>query len=89
MTITPRQFSTCYEPLTAAEMRIVQTICAGYTKHEEIAAATGVKLRTVANHLYAIYKKLGVSNEAALVLYAIRAGWFDEYGRQVVAVSAR
>ena len=68
-------------------MRIVQAICAGYTSYSEMAEATGRKPRTIATHLSTIYAKLGVRNTAALVLYALRAGWFDEYGRQVVAVS--
>ena len=81
----PRQFSACYEPLTVAEMRIVHAICAGYTSYSEMAEVTGRKPRTIATHLSTIYAKLGVRNTAALVLYALRAGWFDEYGRQVVA----
>lgn len=44
----PRQFSACYEPLTAAEMRIVHAICAGYTSYSEMAEATGRKPRTIA-----------------------------------------
>ena len=55
----PRQFSACYEPLTAAEMRIVQVICAGYTTHAEIAEMTSLKLSTVGTHLYNIYDPFG------------------------------
>ena len=56
--MTPHQFSDCYDPLTPAEMLVVQAICAGYTNDQDIAMQLGGKPRTVGSHLSRIYEKL-------------------------------
>jgi DNA-binding CsgD family transcriptional regulator len=62
-------------------MDVVRAICAGHTSREELSEALGMNHATIKTHLYNIYGKLYIKNITALCLYAIRAGWCDEYGQ--------
>lgn len=55
--------------LTPAERRILDHVARGLT-NQQVASRLGVSVRTVANHLYRTYTKLGVSSrtEAALLV---------------------
>lgn len=60
--------------LTAREMEVVQLLAQGLS-NEAIARELTLTMRTVQNHVSAIYGKLGVGSRAEAVLYAIRNGW--------------
>ena len=53
------------EGLTAAERAVALDAVAGHS-NKEIAARRGSRVRTVANQLAAVYRKLGVSSRAEL-----------------------
>jgi DNA-binding CsgD family transcriptional regulator len=57
--------------LTPAERRILDHVARGLT-NQQVASRLGVSARTVANHLYRAYQKLGVASrtEAALLVAA-------------------
>ncbi|MFP4311288.1 MAG: response regulator transcription factor [Nitriliruptoraceae bacterium] len=57
--------------LTPAERRILDHVARGLT-NQQVATRLGVSARTVANHLYRSYQKLGVASrtEAALLVAA-------------------
>jgi DNA-binding NarL/FixJ family response regulator len=48
-------------------------VAEGLPNHE-ISSKLVVSLHTVKNHLYRIYRKLGISNRVELVLYALSSG---------------
>lgn len=77
-----RQYSECYEALIPSELRVVQALVAGYTTDKVIAKHLGISRRTIQTHLAMIYSKLNIENRVDLVLYALRAGWFDCYGNK-------
>ncbi|GGY85841.1 hypothetical protein GCM10011613_33530 [Cellvibrio zantedeschiae] len=54
------------DQLTAKEREIVQAVLKGLS-NKQIAADFGLSPSTVKNHLYAIFKKLGVTNRYALL----------------------
>lgn len=56
------------ETLTAAELRVLEEVTRGLT-NQQIGVKLGISARTVANHLYSAYGKLGVASrtEAALM----------------------
>jgi DNA-binding NarL/FixJ family response regulator len=56
--------------LTKREEQIVRMIAEGLP-NREISSELGVSPHTVKNHLFRIYEKLGVSNRAELLLYAL------------------
>lgn len=57
LSFTPRGTSA----LTGAELRVTVGIASGRS-NAEIASALGVSVRTVANHVAAVLKKLGASS---------------------------
>ena len=59
--------------LTPREDQIAHMVAEGLPNHE-ISSKLVVSLHTVKNHLYRIYRKLGISNRVELVLYALRSG---------------
>lgn len=75
-----RQYSDCYDPLSPAEMLVVQTLLAGYTSDNALATQLGIAEQTVGTHMCHIYEKLFICNRVDLCLYALRMGWFDCYG---------
>lgn len=56
------------EALTARERKVLDEVTRGFT-NQQIATELGISARTVANHLYNAYAKLGVASrtEAALL----------------------
>lgn len=68
----PLPFAEIPPALTEAEQDVALEVFRGAT-NREIADARGVSVRTVSKQLEAIYRKLGVSSRAELVLYLRRA----------------
>jgi DNA-binding CsgD family transcriptional regulator len=68
--------------LSRAEQAIAQAVVAGRS-NAEIAAARATSSKTVANQLYAIYRKLGVETREQLVAQLV-----SESGPEAAAVSA-
>ncbi len=62
----PRVPSTIAERLTESERDVVDSVARG-SSNSEIAVERGTATQTVANQLYRIYQKLGVSSRAELV----------------------
>jgi DNA-binding NarL/FixJ family response regulator len=60
--------------LTVREMEVLQLLAQGLS-NDAIARQLTLTMRTVQNHVSAIYGKLGVESRAEAVLYAIRSGW--------------
>ncbi len=63
---TPEQLS----PLTARELEVLNLLARGLD-NEAIAEQLKLTRRTVANHVSAIYGKLGVASRAEAILYAL------------------
>ncbi len=57
---------TALDQLTSKEREIVQAVVKGLS-NKQIAADFGLSPSTVKNHLYAVFKKLGVTNRYALI----------------------
>jgi DNA-binding CsgD family transcriptional regulator len=57
--------------LSAAESEVAALLVEGRT-HDEIAKRRGTSKRTVANQIASIYKKLGISSRAELVLSVMK-----------------
>jgi DNA-binding NarL/FixJ family response regulator len=62
--------------LTLREMEVLRLLAQGLS-NEAISQKLTLTMRTVQNHVSAIYGKLGVESRAEAVLYAIRAGWVE------------
>jgi len=58
--------ATALDQLTSKEREIVQAVVKGLS-NKQIAADFGLSPSTVKNHLYAAFKKLGVTNRYALI----------------------
>jgi two-component system nitrate/nitrite response regulator NarL len=71
-----RRGSLEHGPLSPRELEVLRLAAAGNTG-PEIAAELVVALATVKTHLQHIYEKLGVSDRAAAVALALRAGLID------------
>ncbi|HKF76743.1 MAG TPA: AAA family ATPase [Candidatus Dormibacteraeota bacterium] len=65
-------------PLTGREGEIAVLAAQGLTS-AELAARLYISPQTVATHLKRIYARLGVGSRAALVRYALEAGWLGKY----------
>ena len=65
--------SITVEKLTARESDMLEGICRG-AADEEIAAALGVSLSTVRNHVARLYRKIGVNRRSAVVVWARERG---------------
>ena len=61
------------DPLTSREREVVQRIAEGQTT-KEIAAALGLRIKTVESHRINLMRKLDIHETATLVRYAIREG---------------
>jgi DNA-binding NarL/FixJ family response regulator len=59
--------------LTGRQVEVLRLVAQGLT-NREIAAALVVSERTVANHLTAIFTRIGVDNRAGATAYALRQG---------------
>jgi two-component system response regulator NreC len=71
-----RERGTAFDDLTPRERDIVKLIAEG-NANKNIAKKLSISVRTVEHHRFNITKKLGLSNTAALVKYAIKAGLVD------------
>jgi DNA-binding CsgD family transcriptional regulator len=58
--------------LTRAEYRVARLIVEGKS-HRELAAARGTSVRTIANQIGAVFRKLGVSGRFELLALALRS----------------
>lgn len=54
--------------LTPAEWEVVKRVCAGCNTRRKIAASLRIADRTVAAHLFSIFRKLHIHNRPALIL---------------------
>ncbi|HEY7037140.1 MAG TPA: LuxR C-terminal-related transcriptional regulator [Thermomicrobiales bacterium] len=70
---SPRHLPSSPADLTAREAEVLHLVAEGRT-NPEIAAALGIRPKTVANHVAAILGKFGVETRTAAVAYAIRHG---------------
>ncbi len=59
---------------TARELAVLERLAGGQST-PEIAAALGIRPRTVDGHLGSLFDRIGVGGRTELVLYAIREGW--------------
>ncbi len=62
------------EPLTTRELEVLKLVAKGLS-NKEVAARTGVSVRTVEVHLTHIFNKLGVASRMEAVLYGLGKGW--------------
>ncbi|WP_373531157.1 response regulator [Vampirovibrio sp.] len=60
------------EALTEREREVLQALSKGYT-NQKLADLLVVSPKTVQNHLYSIYHKIGVSSRSEAILWAIEA----------------
>jgi DNA-binding CsgD family transcriptional regulator len=60
--------------LTPVEHELVQAVLDGYTTDGELSERLGVDVNDVIKAIRCIYKKLGITNRAQLVLIAIERG---------------
>lgn len=63
--------------LSERELDVAQYIAQGYS-YKEIAAKLGLSVKTVDTYRIRALKKLGLSNRAALVRYALEHGWLHD-----------
>lgn len=69
--------STAAEGLSAREEQILQMVAWGYS-NKEIAARLDLSVKTVETHKTNAMTKLGLSNRAAVVRFALARGWLTE-----------
>lgn len=62
--------------LTELEVEIVRSLCAGRTK-EAAAIDLGLNRFTLADHVKAIYRKMGVFSKVTMAVKAQRAGLLE------------
>ncbi|MFN8035642.1 MAG: AAA family ATPase [Acidimicrobiia bacterium] len=65
----PRRAATGWDALTAAELAVVERVCAGYS-NPEVARCLGISRRTVEAHLRSVFMKLVVRTRLELVVAA-------------------
>jgi DNA-binding NarL/FixJ family response regulator len=70
---TPPVTSTPFPELTAREREVLDLLAAGRSNHQ-IAERLGLSVKTVANHLSAIFAKLQVADRTQAILRARDAG---------------
>ncbi|MGI5170737.1 response regulator transcription factor [Spirillospora sp. CA-253888] len=64
-------------PFTAQELRILNAIGQGYS-NRRIARSVGISEKTVKNHVYSIFRKLGVHSRTEAVVVALKRGWLKQ-----------
>ncbi len=62
-----------FDELTDQERRVLTLVAQG-CRNSKIANELVISTRTVENHLYHIFDKLGVSSRTEAALYALRTG---------------
>lgn len=65
--------NTAPDALTEREREVLQALSKGYS-NQKLADMLIVSPKTVQNHLYNIYQKIGVANRSEAILWAINAG---------------
>ncbi len=63
--------------LSPREREVLRLVCDGLG-NKEIAQRLYLSLRTVENHLAAVYAKLGVASRTEAAVLAVRRGWFAD-----------
>ena len=71
LTLTDRGY---VEPLTSREREVLSFVALGLS-NAAIAQTLGISRRTVERHLENVYSKLGVSNRAEAVYFAVQVGF--------------
>ncbi|HEY9686200.1 MAG TPA: response regulator transcription factor [Coleofasciculaceae cyanobacterium] len=61
------------DALTEREQEVLRALSKGYT-NQKLAELLVVSPKTVQNHLYSIYQKIGVSSRSKAILWAIQSG---------------
>lgn len=59
--------------LSSRELSVLRLIAEGY-RHKDIARQLAISERTVGNHIASMYNKLGISDRAQAIVYAIKKG---------------
>jgi DNA-binding NarL/FixJ family response regulator len=62
----------CLDSLTEREREVLRALSKGYT-NQKLAELLVVSPKTVQNHLYSIYHKIGVNNRAQAIVWALEA----------------
>jgi len=62
-----------FNELTYQERRVLAMVAQGF-RNSKIAAELVISQRTVENHLYHIFDKLGVSSRTQAAIYALQTG---------------
>ena len=62
-----------FEELTHRELEVLALLATGKT-NKEIAAALGIEVGTIEQHLHNIFRKLKVGTRTEAVLHALRYG---------------
>ena len=62
-----------FDELTYQEQRVLAMVAKGF-RNSKIAAELVISPRTVENHLYHIFDKLGVSSRTQAAIYALQSG---------------
>jgi DNA-binding NarL/FixJ family response regulator len=75
---TPPRAPTPFPELTAREREVLDLIAAGHNNHQ-IAERLGLSVKTVANHISAIFAKLQVADRTQAILRARDAGLGHPY----------
>jgi DNA-binding NarL/FixJ family response regulator len=75
----PQRTSDPYDGLTERELEVLRLLAAG-SSNRQIAERLWISERTVDNHVQNIYRKIGVSDRAHAMLYAIRKGLVQASG---------
>lgn len=66
-----------YDTLTEREKEVLTALAKGYS-NQQLADLLMVSPKTVHNHLYNIYSKIGVNTRAEAIVWAIEAGFTDK-----------
>ena len=66
-----------FERLTGREREVLRLLAFGYS-NKEIAAELSISVKTVETHRASGMARLGVTNRAALVRFAMAEGWFGQ-----------
>ena len=77
----PQRLETRQVRLSPRERQIVRFIMTGCS-NQQIADCLGLRTQTVKNHLFRMYRKLGVSNRVHLAVFAVAHGMASDSADQ-------